>query len=754
MKYRYFLLTALAVAALAGCAKNEPAAPNEPLGGEEVRTPAGTSLTAVIDSEEDADGKAAVADKGAVTWTKGDALSVYDGSAFQTFTLKGEGGSASGTFVAENPVAAQRVAVYPAGTHSLSGNTLKVNLPASYTLSSVDDANTNVPMIATGDFSTGQLSFKQVGGLFRFTHYTVPSSARKFVFKSEGYKINGDFVIDITAPSPELASEPASSDAESEVTVSFPAPAAETVEMNFFIPIPTGAYNNLTISLLDADNKVLWTTTTGSASGTSTIDIARKSFKKMPAVGGIKTAEELCNLGKLVREGKSFARYQDCDGWITLRNDIDMSGVNDWIPIGGGASGESKFFTGKFDGRGHTIDYLKKTYSGTDQYRCGVFGVVKNGAVIKNLTLGENSSFNYTRTSSYLRLGGIVCFAQTADVKLYDLTNKASVTAAMPGATKGVWFGGVCGQGRADMKNLRNEGLITYSGTYSGTGDRENYCIGGVIGYIDSGTLTVEHCYNAGKIDINSSTGVYAGGVLGRLNVSRKLNDFVNSSTLNVTCSTLTPAPYLGGVVGYMKCVDVSDLHNTETGVVRHTGSQKNNLGGVIGCIDATGCVGTLSGLINNGLLYANANARMGGLISTFYIKPETTASITLKNSAFGGDLQCVAGQGADIGLVAGTYGYTAEALILSKDSNIKISGSFGPSGNQHTIASAENYATHVQTDYSKTYANDKTKMRLVNPTITIKTGDTTDEAGTAAEREAVYAKFLAACSYGTMSTD
>ncbi len=749
MKFRYFLLTSLAAAFLAGCAKNEPAAPNEPVGGEEVQTPAGTSLTAVIDSEEDADGKAAVASDGAVTWTKGDALSVYDGSAFQTFTLQGEGGSASGTFVAENPVAAQRVAVYPAGSHSLSGNKLKLNLPASYTLASVDDANTNVPMIATSNFASGQLSFKQVGGLFRFTHYTVPPAARKFVFKSEGYKINGDFEIDIAADEPKLEAGTPGSAAESMVTVNFPAPA-ETVEMNFFIPIPTGAYNNLTISLLDASDQVLWTTTTGSTSGTDKIAIARTSFKKMPAVGGIKTAEELCNLGKLVREGKSFARYQDCDGWITLRNDIDMSGVNDWIPIGGGASGESKFFTGKFDGRGHTIDNLTKTYSGTEQYRCGVFGVVKNGAVIKNLTLGENSSFNYTRTSSYLRLGGIVCFAQTADVKLYDLTNKASVKAAMPGATKGVWFGGVCGQGRADMKNLRNEGLITYSGTYSGTGDRENYCIGGVIGYIDSGTLTVEHCYNAGKIDINSSTGVYAGGVIGRHNSTRNLNDLINSSTLDVTCTTSTPSPYFGGVVGHMKGVTASNLHNTSAGVVRHSGSLKVNMGGVIGYIDASSTSGTFSGLINNGLVAADNNAKMGGLISTYGNK-ESVTSITLSNSAFGGVLQCVAGQGADIGLVIGTDGNKVDASTLS---NIKISGSFGPSGSQCTIASAADYESHVQTVYSTTWATDKTRMRLVNPTYTKKENDVVDEEVSAAVKEAVYAKFLTACSYGTMSTE
>ena len=726
MKSRYILFASIAVVSLACCTKNEPAVPGVNNETDVQKVVGQTSLTAIINAEDETS-KAVVADNGTVTWSAGDALSVYTGSGFTTFTLDGAGGSGTGTFKAEGEVSPQTVAVYPAGSHSLSGNNLTVNLPASYTLKSVDDRNTNVPMIATGDFATGKLSFKQIGGLFRFTHYTVPPDARKFRFAANGHKINGDFVIDITASEPTLVAGTSSSAADSVVTVDFPAPT-DTVEMSFFIPIPTESYNNLTISLLDGSDNVLWTNTTGSTSGTITIDIARKTFMKMPAVGGIKTAEELCNLGALIRAGKSFARYQDCAGWITLRNDIDMSGVTDWIPIGGGASGESKFFTGKFNGRNKTIDYLSFTYSGTDQYRCGLFGVVRNGAVIKNLTLGEHSSFNYTRTSSYLRLGGIVCFAQTADVKLYNITNKASVTGTMPGKSAGVWLGGVCGQGRADMKNLRNEGLVTFSGTDTG-GESSNYCVGGVIGYIDSGTLVVEHCYNSGAVSINSTSVTFGGGVIGRLSVARNLDNLVNSGSLSV--SGANTSSYFGGVVGHMVGTTATNLHNTASGAVKNMGSVKVNIGGVIGYITSAS---TLSGLINNGLVYAGSNTKMGGLIGTF------GTSINLSGSAFGGDLQCYSGQGADVGLVIGTDGYLADANTLS---NIKISGKFGPSGSQYTIASAEDYDDHVQTDYSMTWANDKSKMRLVNPT-----------PSAASDKEALYAKFLAACSYGTMSTE
>lgn len=542
MKYRYFLLTALAVAAIAGCAKNEPAAPNEPVGGEEVRTPEGTSLTAVIDSEEDADGKAAVADGGAVTWTKGDALSVYDGSAFQTFTLEGAGGSASGTFVAENPVAAQGVAVYPAGAHSLSGNNLTLNLPASYTLESTGDANTNVPMIATGDFATGQLSFRQVGGLFRFTHYTVPPAARKFVFKSEGFKINGDFVIDITEAAPELASESTSSAAESIVTVNFPAPA-DTTEMNFFIPIPTGAYNNLTISLLDASDQVLWTTTTGSTSGTSTIDIARKSFKKMPAVGGIKTAEELMTLASRFNAGKSIDMYKDCSGEITLRDDIDLTGKT-WTPIGNVET--TREFGEVFNGRFKTIDNLVVNGTFASQYAQSLFGVLAATAVIKNLTLGENSSITFARTSGMIRCAGIVDFARYAGAKLINLTNKADITVNATSGAK-CWVGGVVADCRADVYNCKNEGDITLNTTATALNSGDSYVMGGVIGTFSSvANYTVKDLVNTGTVTNNcAAIKADVGGVIGRT-TGGTVSGIINRGIVQTTAGNTR----IGGLIG------------------------------------------------------------------------------------------------------------------------------------------------------------------------------------------------------------
>ncbi len=635
MKYRYFLLTALAVAAIAGCAKNEPAAPNEPVGGEEVRTPAGTSLTAVIDSEEDADGKAAVADNGAVTWSKGDALSVYDGSGFTTFTLEGNGGSGTGTFKADGIVSAQTVAVYPAGTHSLSGDNLTVNLPASYTLASVDDANTNVPMIAKGDFATGNLSFKQVGGLFRFTHYTVPPKACKFRFAANGHKINGDFVIDITAPEPTLVAEAGTpvSAADSVVTVNFPAPK-DTVEMNFFIPIPPAAYNNLTISLLNDSGEVVWTTTTRSTSG-KTIDIARKSFMKMPAVGGIKTADELMELASRFNAGKSIDMYKDCKREITLRNDIDLTGKT-WTPIGNAET--TAEFGEVFNGRFKTIDNLVVDGTFASQYAQSLFGVLAATAVIKNLTLGKNSSITYTRSggdkAGMTRCAGIVDFARNAGCKLINLTNKANITV---NATSGAncWVGGVVADCRADVYNCKNEGNITVNTTATALSSGASYVMGGVVGTFSNTKMNciVKNLENTGTVTNNCPAGTDDSG-----------------KTIGIKAD-------VGGVIG------------------RTTG-------------------GTVSGVINRGTVQSTSfNARIGGLIGTCGM----SAGYTSTNSDFGfyGTLLFnYSKQGGDIGLVFGTNNGD------STFSNIKVActwGRYEDSSVRYTIDSQEAFGSQVR---------------------------------------------------------
>ena len=586
MKSRYILFASIAVVSLSCCTKNEPAVPGGNNEGTDVPEVVGqTSLTAIINAEDETDGsKAAVADNGTVTWSTGDALSVYNGSGFTTFTLDGAGGSGTGTFKAEGEVTPQTVAVYPAGSHSLSGNNLTVNLPASYTLASVDDANTNVPMIATGDFATGKLSFKQIGGLFRFTHYTVPPAARKFRFAANGHKINGNFVIDISASEPTLVAGTSSSAADSVVTVNFPAPT-DTVEMSFFIPIPTESYNNLTISLLDDSDNVLWTNTTGSPAGTSKIDIARKTFMKMPAVGGIKTADELMELASRFNAGKSIAMYKDCSKEITLRDDIDLTGKT-WTPIGNVET--TREFGEVFNGRFKTIDNLVVNGTFASQYAQSLFGVLAATAVIKNLTLGENSSITYSRTSGMIRCAGIVDFARYAGAKLINLTNKADITV---NATSGAncWVGGVVADCRADVYNCKNEGDVTLNTTATALDTKASYVMGGVIGTFSAvANYTVKDIVNTGTVT-NTCSAIKAdvGGVIGRT-TGGTVSGIINRGIVQTTAGNTR----IGGLIGTCAANDTYPSANSDFGfygtLLFNYAKQGGDIGLIFGTNNAT----------------------------------------------------------------------------------------------------------------------------------------------------------------------
>lgn len=103
------------------------------------------------------------------------------------------------------------------------------------------------------------------------------------------------------------------------------------------------------------------------------------------------TATDLNLVSMAVKNGNNFL---DCE--IKVMEDIDFNG-NSFSPIG---NSETPFF-GNFNGNNHTINNIKA--SNQDKEYCGLFGYVGPYGIVRNLTLGKNSTItgnNYT--------GGIV----------------------------------------------------------------------------------------------------------------------------------------------------------------------------------------------------------------------------------------------------------------------------------------------------------------------------------------------------------
>lgn len=103
---------------------------------------------------------------------------------------------------------------------------------------------------------------------------------------------------------------------------------------------------------------------------------------------------------------------------VRLMNDIDMSGVENFTPIG---NVDTKPFTGTFDGQGYTIHALKVEQS---ENFAGLIGCVKAPATVKNLTLDAECSIT---GAAYCGIVG-ESIASGGNVTLTGLGNEGTVS--------------------------------------------------------------------------------------------------------------------------------------------------------------------------------------------------------------------------------------------------------------------------------------------------------------------------------------
>lgn len=96
----------------------------------------------------------------------------------------------------------------------------------------------------------------------------------------------------------------------------------------------------------------------------------------------ISSAAQLQAFAALVDAGNTYAGQ-----YVALGADIDLSGVDNWNPIGAEAKSDTcldKLFAGTFDGRGHTVSGLKiRVADAASETNVGLFSTLGNTAVVK-----------------------------------------------------------------------------------------------------------------------------------------------------------------------------------------------------------------------------------------------------------------------------------------------------------------------------------------------------------------------------------
>lgn len=200
--------------------------------------------------------KSGVGEYGAFYWTSGDQLALYTTEKqFRTLKLKEGAGLSTATFAGtlnETEYPAE-VAVFPASiVASYNDGKLEVVLPEKYDYND-DYAIGNPPMIAALGNDNGVM-FKHLCAMLRFTIDQVPAGATSVRLSSKGSKLAGSFTFSFAENSALARKE---SDSGTSLAVGFRA-LDYPKTMVFSFPVPVGTYDNMTIEILDADKKTLW----------------------------------------------------------------------------------------------------------------------------------------------------------------------------------------------------------------------------------------------------------------------------------------------------------------------------------------------------------------------------------------------------------------------------------------------------------------------------------------------------------------
>lgn len=193
-----------------------------------------------------------------------------------------------------------------------------------------------------------------------------------------------------------------------------------------------------------------------------------------------------------------------------LMNDIDLSSIPSWTPIGDNRSSSVRF-SGTFDGQGYTISNLKITSWGA---YAGLFGFVRGNAVIKNLSV----------INAHVDTG----------------SNYACILAAYV------------------YENVTIENCRT-SGYANG-----NYYATGLVG-IFAGTSKVKNCYT----DVVADSLGYAGGLIGSMRDSTTVQNSYANATVSSRDSNYPSGGLVGNLLSGVTSAQVtnsyynSDLHST-----------------------------------------------------------------------------------------------------------------------------------------------------------------------------------------------
>lgn len=272
----------------------------------------------------------------------------------------------------------------------------------------------------------------------------------------------------------------------------------------------------------------------------------------------ISSGAELAYLASTVNSGESYE-----DKYFVLTKDINLNGLS-WTPIANSFSDvlfggtDYSMFSGKFDGKGHTISNLtigtESTPAEGDVF--GLFGAADGK--ISNLNLNHVSINGVAKKVSGYAIGLAGGFAGSASGGIENChVTELSINMTTPenGNAAAYWIGGLVGafDGTQGIKECSVSGNINEA---SGKGS-----IGGLIGELgEASEISYSRADVSLDVEANARGGADVGGFIGKGNGNK------NEETVIKNCyatGNVTGGSYSGGFAGSLWGLNIKNCYAT-----------------------------------------------------------------------------------------------------------------------------------------------------------------------------------------------
>ena len=527
-----------------------------------------------------------------VLWEAQDKVGVYDkDGAPAEFTAQTAGESTTLTGFAQ-PDVATYYAMYPYDENAtISGGIISTSLPAEQKAA----AEAFTAHLAVASTEDNSFSFSNVCGLVRI--YVGCEHVTKVEFKGNNNEVvAGDIQVNAATAGYENGAATAKT-----ITVLPPADAQTFAEGAYYFSIlPQNFQSGFTVTSYTSDGYTEVRKVDDPVNIPRSSLVVGKPFTDISGTGAedkpfiIKTVHDLCNLSEVL--SLTEANY------VELENDIDLAGVTEWTPINNNRVVD-EIAEIHFDGKNHSIlnfgptDITKNSEGSTN---VGIFGILSGGCRNLNVVV-KAEGFN-----TGLSTVGVVCGYAGFNGGTTQLKATFTNVHVSGGPVSGVKVisGFAASSAYAEYTNCSSTVDVTSSDLHVGgfvgryddehvsskfvrcftTGDVEctttkKRFIGGFLGGNTGGTgttLTFEECYSTGNV-----TGDYqTGGLIGFIEYGTiEIKNCYSTGNI-LSHESPTSAKHIGGLIGGTKgTADVTGSYYMGTIHFGKKGSEKDSKG-------------------------------------------------------------------------------------------------------------------------------------------------------------------------------